>query len=340
MRTTFRLLLLGLIGVGLALGGCSPATPVATPKAAPADSPATAVSTASPAPTKTANVDDKAKSKADESQATAQTEKTPASSLQPLTDAEQDQLLHTRLSGGMGNTFGQFANMFLVSSRLQLGTGVGLMTSSQEIAKMQLQSPFPESYEPTLRELMDAIALQTFSSWKYDPSDKYFQSDVPHKSPVTGLAMFEFTKTKREKPYAVTLAEKWTTVDHGNWVMHVPPTFPVGMDIYEMGTYSDSDDAKTKELYEKIRGDVALEWAQRVNDKAKREDLKPAKVGEYDALYYESLIPSQLDKDIRWRHWVFMVDNQCYFIVSTILPEFEAKIYPDVEKMLASFRMK
>ena len=35
-----------------------------------------------------------------------------------------------------------------------------------------------------------------------------------------------------------------------------------------------------------------------------------------------------------------MVGNRSYFLVSTILPRLDDKIYPDVEKILASFREK
>jgi len=269
----------------------------------------------------------------------ADTDDKPHGSIKPLSAEEQEQLLGTRLDGGMGHSFAQFANMFLVSSHIQLGIGVGLMSPSKEIAEIPLQSPFPASYEPTLREFLDAIALQTFSQWEYDPSSKYFKSDIDHEEPFEGIAIFEFKKTDREKPFEITLADGWKTIDKGNWVMHVPPSFPVGMDIYEMGTYSSDEPGKEKELADKIRADVALEWAQRVNPAAMPEDLKPAKVGTFDALYYESMIPSQLNREIKWRQWVFMSDNKCYFIVSTILPEYEDKIFPDVEKMLASFRI-
>jgi hypothetical protein len=34
---------------------------------------------------------------------------------------------------------------------------------------------------------------------------------------------------------------------------------------------------------------------------------------------------------------VLMVDNRCYFIVSTIIPSLEDEIFPDVEQMIESF---
>jgi hypothetical protein len=258
----------------------------------------------------------------------------------PLIPEQQADLLAARVDGVLGNEFRQFANMFLVSSRLQLGSGVGLMTSSPEIAAAELQPVFPSSYQPTLRELLDVIALQTRSAWKYDPSGKYFQSDVPGESPVTDLAIFEFTPAKRDKPFEVTLAKDWKAIDKGHWLMLVPPSFPVGMDIYELGSYSTDDKSAPPDWINSIRGDVALEWAQRVTPTATRDDLQSAKVGPYEALYFESLIPSQLDKKLRWRQWVFVESNRCYFIVSTISPELEKDILPDVEQMVASIRVK
>ncbi len=258
----------------------------------------------------------------------------------PLTAEQQERLLGARLTGEMQYSFRQFANMFIVLSQLDLGCCVGLMTSSQEIADTKLQSPFPRFYKPTLREFLDALALQTFSQWKYDPTSKYFRSIDKQESPVNGLAIFEFTRTEREKPFEVTLATGWMAVDRGNWLMLVPPTFPLGADIHEMGTYSSDDKEAEKDLLRKVPTEIALEWAKRVHKDATREDLKPSNVGSYDALFFESMAPSKLEKDVRWRQWVFMVDRRCYFVVSTILPEYEDRIYQDVQKMLASFRVR
>ena len=258
----------------------------------------------------------------------------------PFSEQELEKLLGQRVKGGMGYSFGQFANMFLVTSHIDYGMGIGLMTPSKEIAKKNLQSPFPIFYRPTLREFLDAIALQTSSSWKYDPTNQYVKSDVKRDIKATDLAIFEFVGIERVKPFEVTLAEGWKSNDKGNWLMLIPPSFPVGMDIYEMGSYSSDDSDAEQELFTKVRAEVALEWAQRVHKQATAEDMQAAKVGPYDALYFEALVPSQLKKDMRWRQWVFWVDAKCYFIVSTILPELDDDIFPDVEKMLASFRLR
>jgi hypothetical protein len=250
-----------------------------------------------------------------------------------------EQLLNKRLNGGMGNTFAQFANMFLVSSRLQLNRAIALATSSRETAEAPLQSPFPRFYKPTLREFLDAIALQTFSQWKYDSSDRHIQSDkqIP---PTDRPVIFEFTPTKRHKPFAVTLPKGWKCEDQGNWLMLIPPSAPVGLDIYEMGTYSCDDKASEKELFTRVRQEVAREWAQRVNAKADLKDMSTRRVAAFEALSFEAMVPSKLNKDVRWRQWVFMVTNRCFFVVSTISPEAEATIYPDVEKILATFRIE
>jgi hypothetical protein len=320
------------IAAVVALTGCSQNdSPIAPPQNATAQAKAKSQPVVADANADATSPDAASKSDADD--------KTPPT-IKPLTADEQQSLLNTRLDGGMGHAFGQFANMFLVSSRIHLGTGVGLMAASKKIAETPLQSPFPPSYKPTLREFLDAIALQTSSQWAYDPSGKFIQSDVKRDQPVEGLAVFEFVEAKREKPHEVNLAEGWTATDKGQWTMYSPPNFPVGMDIYEMGTYSPAENEASAEFAEKIRSAVALQWAQRVNKNAAEADFKSAKVGSIDAIYYESMIPSQLDKEVKWRQWAFVADGKCYFIVSTIFPEFEEQIFPDVEKMLASFRIK
>jgi hypothetical protein len=274
-----------------------------------------------------------------ESGPTAQAVKPEPATIKPLTKGQQEKLLKERLDGGMGNSFSSFSNMFLVMSRMKLSYGVGLMTGSRDIAKTELQPVFPKFYQPTLHEFLDAIALQTSSRWKYDSTGKYIQGDGGN-GPVEGLAIFEFTATHREKPFEVTPAKGWKSTDKGNWMMYVPPMFPVGMDIYELGDYSSDDKTQEKELLAKVPIEVSLEWARRAKDKVDRKELKPAKVGPYDALYFETRMTLQGGMEIRWRQWVFMAGNRCYFVVSTILPELEDRLFPDVKAMVASFRIK
>ena len=198
---------------------------------------------------------------------------------------------------------------------------------------------FPAFYKPTLRELLDVLALETSSDWKYDPTSKYFRSDA-ETGPVEGLAVFEFTKTTRKKPFAVALAKGWKATDKGNWLMLVPPMFPLGIDIHELGSYSSDDKAKEKGLLAKVPIEVSLEWARRAQDKVDPNELKPAKVGAYDALYFETMMLMRDGSTIHWRQWVFMAGNRCYFVISTIVPQLDDRIFPDVKAMVASFKIK
>lgn len=264
-----------------------------------------------------------------------------------LTDDELDNLFNKRLEGGMSYSFKQFSNMFFVKSRIDLGTGIGLMSKSKEIPEKPLQSTFPESYNPTLREFLDSIALQTASTWKYDPVNQFVMSEANGKKEkkaavIKDIAIIEFEEAeKRIKPFKFKLAEGWTAIDQGSWVMHRPPEYPVGMDIYELGEFSQKAEAKADpDFSEKMRLQIAMHWAKRVTPKATRDLMKPAKVGALDALFYDTMIPSNLKGEkVRWRQWIFMDGNRGYFIVSTIFPDFEDKIFPKVEEMIASFEL-
>ncbi|WP_395749164.1 hypothetical protein [Prosthecobacter sp.] len=263
--------------------------------------------------------------------------------LKVLSDEEQAKLLAKRLEGSLGQSFGSFANMFMVRSQMDLRVCVGLKGMSREIAEAELQPVFPEFYKPTLKELLDAIALQTSSAWGYRKEDQFASSKVADTKEEDHVVIFSFTsvlaEAKPKKPYTLELAKDWKSEDRGHWVACIPPTFPVGMDVYELGTYSAAKKEDEAALFEKVRKEVALEWANRVKKDVKAADLKEAKVGSYEALHFDAMIPSREGKEIRWRHWVFMVDNACYFIVSTIYPEMEERLYPDVKQMLASFKM-
>jgi hypothetical protein len=260
----------------------------------------------------------------------------PTSTASGLGEAELARRLASRLNGGMQGFFGDFANMFMVLSRQQLGYSVGLVGVTPEITNGDLQSPFPSFYKPTLREFLDTLALQTSSAWRYDASGKHLSGCA---LPPEELVIFEFAPTQREKPFQVTLAEDWKARDRGNWLMLIPPTFQVGLDIYESGTYSADDETETAELLARVPREVALEWAQRVKPETTAQALQPARVGAFDALFFESSVPSRLGYDLHWRYWVFMHGNHCYFIVSTLPPDKESELLPDVQAMLASFRI-
>ncbi|HNB17168.1 MAG TPA: hypothetical protein PLC15_17425 [Candidatus Obscuribacter sp.] len=259
--------------------------------------------------------------------------------VKPLTADELEKLLKTRLDGRLSFLFRQFANMFVVKSTIELGKTVALATSSNLIEYAELESVFPVSYKPRLQELLDAIALQTGAKWVYDPTGNFIRSNSRLKKPISDIVVFEFSKVERKKPIQVTLAKGWTATDRGHWIMCVPPTAPVGMDIYELGRYSCDDKVKTQELFMQIPKDVALDWARRVKPDASASELKAAKVGKYDALLFEATVKAKAGGDVHWRHWVFMAGDRCFLVLSTLFPDQEQALLSDVEAMIKSIQV-
>ena len=82
------------------------------------------------------------------------------SKLAVLSEEELNRLLDRRVNGQLGMTFGGFLKIFLVQSHLSVGTGIALITDDRKIIRSELQPTFPQTYHPTLRELMDSIALE------------------------------------------------------------------------------------------------------------------------------------------------------------------------------------
>lgn len=260
--------------------------------------------------------------------------------LKVLPQDEIDKIMSRRLQGGLVHSFGQFANMFLVKSRLDTNVSVMLKAANGDIADTELQSVFPGFYKPTLAELCDAIALQTFSKWSYEKEDQFIMSSVPGEKMIDeGIVVLSFrADTGRKKTFTVTPASGWRQEDRGHWEMFIPPNAPVGMDIYEVGRYSAKKGEDVDKLMLQVRKEVSLEWAGKVYPKIDEKDLKPDKVGAFDALHFEASVPSRLGKDVHWRQWVFMAGNRCFFIVSTLFPEQEETVWPDVQEMLKSFK--
>ena len=270
-------------------------------------------------------------------QAPKQTFKVP---FKVLSQQELAAVLAKRLEGGMGDSFKQFSSQFLVSSRIAIGTSIAFSNGDAKIDEIELQSPFPRFYKPTLAEFLDAIALQTQSKWSYEKEDQFGVTKEVNAKAMDDVVVITFTREqRRQKPFVIGLAEGWKVEDRGNFVTFVPPIAPVGMDLYEMGRYSPAEGENKEALMKRVQTEVALEWANRINPQATAADLKPARIGPFDALHYEATTPAVGDKEVRWRHWVFTADDRCFFVVSTLFPEQEKQLLPDVMRMLEAFKM-
>lgn len=260
--------------------------------------------------------------------------------VEALTKEQVAELLKHRLSGDINGTFGEFASMFVASSKVNLGTVVSFVSLSDKIMKARLTARNPLFYQPTLGEFLDTIGQETSSVWSYEPTGKFFYSKVKSDEPVSGIAAFEFTEAPVQPHYEMTLASGWKFTNKGYWVTYSPATFPVGLEVYDLGTYSASDPAQEETFLKSVPERVALEWARRVKSEVSKEELRADKVADYNAVLFEAKVPGQSNQTVHWRQWVFMSGNRCFLIISAALPEFEDRIYPDVKAMLKSFKGK
>jgi hypothetical protein len=259
--------------------------------------------------------------------------------VKPLDKQQQEKLLTTRLHGGIDSVFDRCSRLFLLSSRMEMPCGVAMMTSSEAIARTKLHPVFPAFYRPTLREYLDAVALQASSEWRYDPTSKFFKNDI-ESGPPDDLAIFEFKETKRAKPFEMTLPKGWKAAGHGDRTIYTTPDLPagLGLQILQLGGYSADDEKQEKALLKKAVNELSMEWANRFKPVAQPMDLKEAKVGPYAALQFETAFTLQNGNEIRERQWVFSVENKCFLAFSAIPAEGEEKIEADVRTMLKSLR--
>lgn len=231
-----------------------------------------------------------------------------------LSSDEQKKLLSRRLSSGVitGN-FGSFGSLIFAV------TNIAIHTNDSAIGAVELHSPFPTFYKPTVRELFDTIAAQTGSSWTYDPKNDYWV----------------FAKPAKAKPFSITLAGEWTSDDRGMYVGYKPPTYPVGMDIYYYGSYSADKKEDEAALWKQIRNSWAIGYASRAKRDVKIDDMSTVTIDGVEAVYFQSPTPRP---GVVWRQWAFIKNGHAFMIVSS-LPESDDKLRSAVESMVKSFRL-
>ena len=215
-------------------------------------------------------------------------------------------------SGAIIGTFSAFGSLLFAF-------GITIHTNDKEIGETELHSPFPDFYQPTIRELLNAIALQTNSSWTYDPQTDYWV----------------FAKPPMRKPLAVSLAEGWVATDRGIYVGYKPPTYPVGMDIYYYGTYSSDNPAQQAVVWERVRNSWATGFASRFKGDVTIAEMQRVSVDGVEALYFQTPTPRP---GVVWRQWALVKNGHAFVIVST-LPADDKQLLADVESMVKSFRV-
>ena len=230
----------------------------------------------------------------------------------PLTPKQQEAFLNRRMPGGLVGRFGSYASLAFALH------DIALHTESEAISDTRLADVYPKSYKPTRRQWLDVLARQTRSQWSYDTKRDYWV----------------FSKPAAPLPFTSSLAKGWQREDRGLYLYHKPPGAPVGMDVYLFGQYSFDKDA-TAELA-KLRLTRALSMAKPFKKDATEKDMKPAKVGDLPALYFESPTPRP---GWTWRQWSLVADGHLIVIVSVIEDNNAKALLADVQGMVKSFKM-
>lgn len=259
---------------------------------------------------KRSNKSDK-KTKSDQVEPENTVERVEVATPKPLTVTEQNELLKSR------NGFGLLGNFNSMASLLYATAGVFIHCSPAEVGNCQVLSVFPASYKATMAELFESMARQTGTTFKYDNQGGFWDFQPPAMS----------------LPYKVTLPPSWKQEDRGGYVAYIPAVAPVGMDIYMMGRYSGVD----KEQFHKAVEELSMMFAGTVNAAATTKDLVVCTVDGVDAMKYETA--SVKRPDTSWHQWAFIKDGQAFLIVSTIDKKNESTVWPDVQSMVASFKL-
>ena len=240
-----------------------------------------------------------------------------AEARKPLTKKEQAAFLAKRTKAdGLLN----FGSLNSLASMLYATKDVIIHFEDKDLGKTRMQSPFPKFYKPTWREFFDYLARHTKTSWRYSPKDN----------------CWVFGKPVMPTLFRLEMADGWKMRNQGSCVLYRPPSAPVGMDVYFMGTYSTDDPKKQNELDKKVKETIALGVAKRFKPDVDVKDMTNVKVGSLDGLYFHAKAPKTV---IIWRQWIIVDHGTAFAIFSAIKPELEQQVFPDVEKMLKSFAL-
>lgn len=231
-----------------------------------------------------------------------------------LSKEDQAKFLSQRLAdGGITGTFDSYCSL------LYSFKNVAIHTEDKEVNATTLHSPFPAFYKPTWKELLDTIAVQTKSSWQYDASRDYWV----------------FGKPATQKPYTITMAEKWSSRDMGIWTGYAPDKYPAGMDIYYYGTYSADNPRDAPDVWRQVRDMWAVTFGARLKKDIKAEEMRKVTIDGVEALYFEAPTPRN---NLLWRQWALIKDGKMFFILST-LPVDDKATMAEVDGMLKTFKI-
>ena len=206
------------------------------------------------------------------------------------------------------------------SSLLYAVNDVVIQSKSEAVNKTTLNSPFPDFYRPTWREVFDTIARQTKSSWKYDAARDSWVFTIP----------------QQPLPFEIQIAKGWKAHDEGFYVGYQPVIAPVGMDVYMLGHYSATNTNEEAELFIRVREAIALRFARSFKKDVSAKEMTEVSMNGLMALHFKVATPST---GIIWRQWIVVHSGLAFAIVSAIKPEHDKDICPDVQNMVESFKV-
>ncbi|MEZ4490613.1 MAG: hypothetical protein R3F51_23810 [Cyanobacteriota/Melainabacteria group bacterium] len=250
--------------------------------------------------------------------------------------ASINQLLKERIRIEFGYPFYRFAQIFATASETRLKYSVVIASEDRLIEAHPLSDFYPNFYRPTLKETLDQIALQTGSSWRYLKEHKKYDTKLKDYRPHKEVVLFEFTKRDLKPTFKLKLAEGWRQRIKNNSVMYIPPDCPIGLDVFDIGSFSPSASESADSLMEKAVKDVALTFAAKTGKSPAEIKFSRQKVGGKDALFYQCEVQTRTGFKAVWRQWAFYSGDRVYIAISTIFPNFEEKLYPQVKEMLSS----
>ncbi len=203
------------------------------------------------------------------------------------------------------STFNSFAS-YLYALDL-----ANIYTDNPEVANTKLKS-FPDpDREVTLMELFNEISKQTSSKWSFDKTHNCWLFSKP-------------------LPFEIDLAPGWGKEVRKGYIFYKPPSAPVGMDIYFAGSVD------SFETTFEARNRVAILYAKHVMPNVILDSMFEVTLSNHKALFYKTVIKKN---NIIWRQWAIVENNKCFVIESAIKINDEATVFPDVEKMVQSFKL-
>lgn len=232
----------------------------------------------------------------------------------PLTLEEQTELLGRRINiETLGyDTFKTYAK------KINKLIDVRIHTESQMILKTSMMNVFPKFYLPTFKEVLDALARQTLSSWTYDDSKDYWV----------------FSPPAMNLPFTIKLSEDWVSEEKGISLKCTPSIASLGMDIFMFGQYSATENES--QLFTKVRNECALRFTNLLNRNITIKDMKSVTVNGVDALYYQT---TSANPRVILRQWAFVKSGYAFVILSLIDKQNEETILPEVQAMVDSFEV-